>query len=139
MLRLIVVVLLATLLLDAAASAADPTFANHPGPADIVCDAGEPSIGFNPKAGGVMFQASTATARVDFSKSPPEWQDASYPGALLTLDPILFTDRATGRTFTSQLILACSITGITDDDGGSWVPSQGCGEGTAVDHQTIGA
>ncbi len=110
MLRLIVVVLLTALLFDAAAVAADPTFTNHPGPADIVGDAGEPSIGYNPKSGAVLFQAATQTARVDFSKSPPVWSDVTYPGAQLTLDPILYTDRDTGRTFTSQLILACSIT-----------------------------
>ncbi len=67
-------------------------------------------------------------------------------------DPILFTDRGwpaysgtpenlgTGRTFVSQLeglTPAGSTTEYTDDDGNSFLPSEG-GAPSGLDHQTIG-
>jgi hypothetical protein len=131
---------LACICLAAAAASANaaPGFNNYAGPSAMVGDAGEPSIGYNPKTDKVMFQAGTTTARVDFSQAPPTWTDVTEPTAIATFDPILYTDRDTGRTFSSQLLLACSKMSFTDDDGGSWTPSQGCGVGTGVDHQTVG-
>jgi hypothetical protein len=55
-------------------------------------------------------------------------------------DPIGFTDRYTGRTFAGELTLtspSCK-TSFTDDDGQTWIPTQGSGLGASVDHQTIG-
>jgi hypothetical protein len=66
------------------------------------------------------------------------WTDVTEPTAITSLDPILWTDRDTGRTISSQLLLACSKAALTDDDGASWLPSQGCGLGTGIDHQTVG-
>jgi hypothetical protein len=43
------------------------------------------------------------------------------------------------RTFVSQLTGQDSITFFTDDDGASYLPSQGGGLPSGVDHQTIGA
>jgi hypothetical protein len=117
---------------------AAPAFTTYPGPAGLVGDAGEPSIGYNPKSDQVLFQAGTTTARVNFAQLPPTWTDVTEPTAIASLDPILYTDRATGRTFSSQLLLACSKMAFSDDDGGSWLPSQGCGVGTVFDHQTVG-
>src|SRR5204862_2140686 len=55
-------------------------------------------------------------------------------------DAILDTDRATGRTWVSQLALICSIGAYTDDDGKSWTPAaKACQSPPAVDHETIGA
>jgi hypothetical protein len=56
----------------------------------------------------------------------------------VSLDPILFTDHETGRTFESQLTGADSATCYTDDDGKTWSPSTGGGIPSGVDHQTIG-
>jgi ATP-dependent protease HslVU peptidase subunit len=56
----------------------------------------------------------------------------------VSLDPILFTDHETGRTFESQLTGADSATCYTDDDGTTWSPSTGGGIPSGVDHQTIG-
>jgi len=56
-------------------------------------------------------------------------------------DPILFTDRTTGRTFVSQLeglTPAGSTTEYTDDDGDTFHPSAGSGLPSCVDHQTLG-
>ena len=56
-------------------------------------------------------------------------------------DPILFTDHETGRTFVSQLeglTPLGSTTDFTDNDGDMFLPSQGSGIATGIDHQTIG-
>lgn len=121
---------------------ADPAIADPNG-------AGEPSIGFNPKTGATLYQAGLATlkAKFDDSTSPAtaSWSDVSAnaangcpQGSTTSLDPILFTDRATGRTFESQLSGVDSLTCYTDDDGATWWPSQGGGIPSGVDHQTIG-
>src|SRR5436190_3809076 len=124
---------------QASANAA-PTFSNYVGPSDMVGDAGEPSIGFNPKSDATMFQSYTTTAKVTGfdGAGHATWTDVTEPTGAVTLDPILWTDRDTGRTISSQLLLACSKAMFTDDDGGTWLPSQGCGIGTGIDHQTIG-
>ncbi|MCA1593626.1 MAG: hypothetical protein LC754_13440, partial [Acidobacteria bacterium] len=72
------------------------------------------------------------------------WLNKTAPNtSSTTLDPILFTDRYTGRTFASQLAGECSRAAYTDtaapfNDGDQWVPSQGCGVPAGVDHQTMG-
>src|SRR5256885_5503238 len=133
---------LATLLLTAPAAhaATVPTFTNYVGPSNLVGDAGEPSIGFNPATNRTLFQAYTTTARVTGydGAGHATWTDVTEPTAITSLDPILWTDRSTGRSISSQLLLACSKAMITDDDGATWTPSQGCGVGTGIDHQTIG-
>ncbi|HWW77012.1 MAG TPA: sialidase family protein, partial [Pyrinomonadaceae bacterium] len=56
-------------------------------------------------------------------------------------DPILFTDHETGRTLFSQLIgltPAGSTTELTDDDGKSFLPTEGSGLPSMIDHQTFG-
>ena len=123
-----------------AAHAADPTFTNYAGPANMVGDAGEPSIGYNPKTGATLFQSYTTTAKVTGfdGAGHATWTDVTEPTAITSLDPILWTDRDTGRSISSQLLLACSKAMITDDDGANWTPSSGCGVGTGIDHQTIG-
>jgi len=106
-------------------------------------DAGEPTIGVNRETGAVMYQAYLDTFAVTgFNNRTGEatWKTSN---AILTsqvsLDPILTTDYETGRTFVSQLTLACSLMAYTDDDGASWqeVPD-GCGAGSFFDHQTVG-
>ena len=121
---------------------ADPAIADPNG-------AGEPSIGFNPKTGATLYQAGLATLKATFddSTSPAtaSWSDVSAKaangcpqGSTTSLDPILFTDHKTGRTFESQLSGVDSLTCYTDNDGASWSPSQGGGIPSGVDHQTIG-
>ena len=96
-----------------------------------------------------MYLASFSAIRVGFddcsSPARDTWTNTNVPAAA-SLDPIMFTDhmRATGdttpdRTFVSQLTGQDSITFFTDDDGGSYLPSQGGGIPSGVDHQTIGA
>src|SRR4051795_3506723 len=132
--------LLSVLALTTAAQAASPTFTNYAGPAALVGDAGEPSIGYNPATDATLFQSYTTTAKVSGfdGAGHANWQDVTEPTAVTSLDPILWTDRDTGRSISSQLLLACSKAMITDNDGASWTPSTGCGIGTGIDHQTIG-
>ena len=123
-------------------------------PSALGHDSGEPSIGVNWKTGKVMYQAVQQTVQVTFDKSVPAkatYKDVTNPliGAN-TLDPMLFTDSVTGRTFVSQLTPPCSVAVFTDTDGESaiglngdtvsgYTPSQGCAPGANFDHQTFSA
>lgn len=116
-------------------------------------DAGEPSIGVNHNTGKVMYQAILQTLQVTFDASVPAkatYKDVTNPlEGVETLDPFLFTDSVTGRTFVSQLVPPCSIASYTDSDGEppvaglptatAWTPSTGCGVGSNFDHQTVSA
>ncbi|WP_310962338.1 CARDB domain-containing protein [Nocardioides terrisoli] len=128
-----------------------PGFHNYTAPSSFTDanNAGEPSIGTNWKSDATLFQSYLSTYKVDFddSVSPARaaWSDVSATasngcpqGGTTSLDPILFTDHATGRTFESQLSGQDSLTCWTDDDGATWFPSQGGGIPSGVDHQTIG-
>jgi hypothetical protein len=109
-------------------------------------DAGEPSIGVNWTTGNVFIEAGNHTLRVTFDDSvapaTAAWADKRSPFARVSLDPILFTDdgRLGGpnRTFSSQLNGVTSELSFTDDDGETWLPTQGSGQPAGVDHQTVG-
>ncbi|MGB7925270.1 MAG: sialidase family protein, partial [Pyrinomonadaceae bacterium] len=129
-----------------------PRYQNHtPTEAQLLTgkgtDAGEPTIGSNWKTGRAMFQSFLTTFRVTFNDSCPStpsslWEDKSPATSANSLDPILWTANRTGtapnRTIVSQLSGTTSLSSYTDDDGETWIPSQG-GSGTSgVDHQGIG-
>ena len=126
-----------------------PTYSAHAAPETLeyAHEAGEPSIGYNAVTGATLFQALHGTYRVTFddAASPPAatWLDASATlpqctAGAVSLDPILFTDRQTGRTFESQLAGKASLTCFTDSDGATWTPAAETGIDSGVDHQTIG-
>jgi len=127
---------------------AAPRYTNYPAPAAMGNSAGEPTIGVNWSSGNAMFLASLQTLRIKWddtaSPAPATWEDVSATNtALVTSDPILFTDSDAGalrtnRTFVSQLLGKASALSFTDDDGAHWTPSQGSGINSGVDHQTIG-
>ena len=130
-------------------TAPPPTYANHAAPSSLAHshDAGEPSIGVDRASGAAMYQSFTATYAVTFAGSPAAatWTDRSArlgngcpQGSLTSLDPILFTDSQTGRTFESQLAGKTALTCYTDDDGLGWHPTTGSGINSGVDHQTVG-
>jgi CARDB protein len=132
-------------------TATPPGFTAYPAPAALgdSNNAGEPSIGTNWQTGSTMYQANLSTYQVRFDDSTApataHWSDVSanaangcLVGSTLSLDPILFTDHATGRTFESQLTGADSATCYTDDDGATWNPSTGGGIPSGADHQTLG-
>ena len=116
--------------------------------------AGEPSIGVNwlsksNSVGGMTnFQSDLETLFVSWDEScsptipKATWANRRAPTSLLIdSDPIGFTDRQTGRVFAGELTLlspdTCK-TSFTDDDGMTWIPSQGSGLASAIDHETIG-
>lgn len=120
-----------------------PSFTNYQSPAGLGDSSGEPSIGVNWNSGNIMTSAVLDTLRVSFdtSTSPAtaNWvlKDSTLT-SITSLDPILFTDHATGRTLVSQLAGTTSLSEFTDDDGNTYTPSQGGGIASGVDHQTIG-
>jgi hypothetical protein len=119
-------------------------FFNHVAPAPLGRPSSdEPSIGCNWKTDKAMFVGALDTYRITFddctSPARASWEDKSFvTTSVITLDPILFTDRVTGRTIVSQLSAKCSSMAFTDNDGNAWTPSQGCGINSGVDHQTVG-
>ena len=132
-----------------------PRFQNHYPQMSLITagkgvDAGEPSVGVNWISGKAMYISYLTTFRVTFDDSCPTtptstWEDKSAPNNADSLDPILFTDHGynnqtpiVGRTFASELSGQDSLTSYTDNDGDTWVPSQGGGIPSGVDHQTIG-
>lgn len=119
-----------------------PQFDNFQAPTALGNNAGEPSIGVNFKTNKVLYQSNTTTFRVNFDDSTRPattvWENKTAPNSRASLDPILFTDRYTGRAFVSQLAGGCSFAAYTDTDGDSWLPSQGCGVPAGIDHQTFG-
>ncbi len=130
------------LLSPAASTQSGPSYINYSAPAGLGQNAGEPSIGVNWNTGNIMFQAGLQTLRVSFDDnvSPAEatWVNKSPVTSAASLNPRLFTDPATGRTFVSQLVGKTSLSSFTDDDGATYTPSQGSGINSGVDHQTIG-
>src|SRR5205823_10668312 len=66
------------------------------------------------------------------------WADVRSPFARVSLDPILWADSQFGRIFESQLDGACRTTSYTEDDGNTWIPTEGCGTPAGPDHQTLG-
>jgi PKD repeat protein len=126
-----------------------PRYTPYLSPPGYGDDFGEPSIGVNWRTGKVMmyggFGTSALRATFDDCSSPAKvtWENTPLTLAALPRvlgDPILFTDRETGRTFVSQLLGGTkqSTMDYTDDDGASYQPSQGSGINSGVDHQTVG-
>jgi hypothetical protein len=130
-----------------------PRYQVFQSPPGIGDSAGEPTLGagkpsLTQPGGPTMYIASLQTLRVtwDDCASPATalWEDKSFPTtSLVTLDPILFTDVGAGRlsparTFVSQLGPKTSSLVFSDDNGESYLQSQGSGINSGVDHQTIG-
>jgi PKD repeat protein len=126
-----------------------PRFFNYLSPAGVADSAGEPSLGVNWNTGNVMFYGgvNTEPSRATFDDCPSParltWVTTPSTTASATRalgDPILFTDRVTGRTLVSQLEGGTkqSTTDYTDDDGAHFTPTQGSGVNSGVDHQTLG-
>ncbi len=114
--------------------------------AGLGLDAAEPSIGVSWLTGNVFFQSGLQTLRVRFNDSCPSspaatWEDrSSAQTAQISFDPILYTDSQTGRTIVSQLLFptTTSAMAVSADEGETWLPSQGAGIASGIDHQTVG-
>jgi hypothetical protein len=139
-----------------------PRFQVYPAPptAGGAEASGEPSIGvdWNPNVaslksgtvnqGGVAFFTSALNLfrlGIDDCSSPARisWTDVTSPvETVTTLDPIGHCDHFggshPGRLFQSQLAGVSSVMAFSDDDGNTWLQSQGSGQPAGVDHQTVG-
>jgi len=132
----------------APSTAPAPGFRNYAAPESFkdTHNAGEPSIGVNFTTGAAMYQAYTSMFKAVFDGSGnATWSDKSAnatngcpQGSTTSLDPILYTDHKTGRTFESQLAGKTALTCYTDNDGDTWNPTSGSGINSGVDHQTLG-
>jgi len=143
-----------------------PRYYNYAAGTSLGDSAGEPSIGYNPNTGRAMYIAGLQTLQVTFPEriepagtipeaGPASWKDVSFlTTKTRSLDPILFTDQGTGRTFVSQLndiyqiyqvtgngltlIGLNSLMAYSDDDGATWIPAQINPPDGSYDHQTVG-
>lgn len=138
-----------------------PRYYNYAPPPATGEASGEPSIGYNLSSKKAMYIAGLQTLRVTFPENitpagsvpaacDAQWDDVSYVVTKTkSLDPILFTDQKTGRTFVSQLdsvvppaspvlIGLNSLMAYTDDDGVSWTPAQVNPPDGSYDHQSVG-
>jgi hypothetical protein len=125
----------------AAALSGTPTFANFAAPGSLsnVDNAGEPSLGVNGKTGAMMYQAYASTYKLVVSAAGvPTWSDVTPVHHFFNIDPILATDRVTGRTFAGGLAGECSALSYSDNDGGSWTPMGNACAGV-FDHESIGS
>jgi hypothetical protein len=110
-------------------------------------NAGEPSMSNNWLSDTAVYHAGLETLFVKFDDSCPAnglsstWVNRAAPTQIaVDSDPIGFTDSALGRTFTGELTLltpTCKMS-FTDNDGQTWIPTQGSGLAAGVDHETIG-
>src|SRR5947207_841663 len=110
---------------------------------------GEFNIGFDPKTGRIMNMNLGPVWRI----TPPElltpakpecceglWENKSNPTTNTGLDPILWTDQKTGRTFVSNSTAgANAVYGYSDNDGDLWVPLAASPASGGTDHETIGS
>ena len=132
-----------------------PRYYTYQPPAGVGNGAGEPAMGFNLATNRSLFIAGLRTLRLTYPDRPADlatagpaagdalWEDVStLTTTLRTLDPVLHTNRATGRTFISQTTAGTGtqfLYAYTDDDGATWETiSKGLPNG-GVDHQTIGS
>src|SRR5579864_625184 len=135
---------------------ADPTVPGHPRfqnfyapPGSAKSRSGEFNIGFNPKSGRIMTMNDGPIWRL----TPPElltpkqpeccealWEDKSNATLNFGLDPILWTDQKTGRTFASNSTVgANAVYAYSDDDGDNWTPFGVAAPNGGADHETIGS
>jgi hypothetical protein len=138
--------------------AGTPRFLNFHAPNGVADDAGEPSVGVNRKTeqsfGGVPnggtvnyfggFLPYMLSVTFDDTKSSATWKQVPLVLANAPRvygDPILYTDRDTGRTFVTQelgLSPLGSTMEFTDNDNSPFTPSTGSGAPSGVDHETVG-
>src|SRR5207248_10159098 len=110
---------------------------------------GEVNIGFDPKTGRIMTMNIGPIWRLTpperLSPAKPEccealWEDKTNLTTITGLDPILFTDQKTGRTFASNSTVgANAVYGYSDNDGDLWVPLAASPASGGTDHETIGS
>lgn len=131
-----------------------PRYQNFsPAPISAEAGNGECNIGYNINTGKIMFMCfgNGSVYRVTTPETlatplpeacPAVWEDVTplaTSGPQPVADPIMFTDRISGRTWASNLTVGPNVSyAFTDDDGELWVEAGG-GAVAGADHQTIGS
>jgi hypothetical protein len=127
-----------------------PRYQNFYAPAGTSAESsnGEFNIGFNPHSGRIMTMNTGPIWRLTpperLSPAKPEccealWEDKSTITTNTGLDPILFTDQHTGRTFASNSTVgANAVYAYSDNDGDSWIEAGFSPPDGGVDHESIG-
>jgi hypothetical protein len=122
-------------------------FAIYPVPSRYNYRAGETSIGVDPETNRAILLMLTRAMRAEWddTQSPPAvtWKEVTGPvTGSGTNDPILWTDRTTGRTFAVQLRAlgagAVSLIEYTDDDGETWQAVEPGQVNPSWDHESVG-
>ncbi len=127
-----------------------PRYQNFYAPAGSSAEstAGEFNIGFNPHSGRILTMNTGPIWRL----TPPElltpslpaccealWEDRSPLTTNIGLDPILWTDQKTGRSFASNSTAgADAVYAYSDNDGALWVEIGAGPPDGGADHETIG-
>ena len=105
-------------------------------------DAVEPTLGLNKKGDVFYTAAGTRNEVLRSSDGGKTWKVVSPQLAgrnvhAISLDPYIFVDEDTGRVFTIDLTVACSLMSFSDDRGKSWTTNPlACGR-PINDHQTL--
>jgi hypothetical protein len=118
-----------------------PGFTNLAAPSSLPNsgNAGEPSLGVNGTTGAMMYQSYASTYKVVVDAAgTPTWSNVTPATSAFNIDPILATDRTTGRTFAGGLAGECSALSYSDNDGGSWTQMGNACAGV-LDHESIGS
>jgi hypothetical protein len=109
-------------------------------------NSGEPTIGIPFNSDHLFFQSFTNThkavfddAKMDGGKPAVTWTDVTPPFSKVNIDPMLVADQSAGRVFAGGLDGPCSVMGLSDDDGKTWVPAVNMCSGSNFDHQSVGA
>ncbi len=116
---------------------------------------GEFNIGFNPLTHhiftmniGPIWRLTPGEVQVPAKPECCEalWEDKSNVSTNTGLDPILWTDQKTGRTFASNSTAGANVAyGFTDsttpglNDGDNWLPASASPPNGGADHETIGS
>ncbi|PYS27368.1 MAG: hypothetical protein DMF75_20505, partial [Acidobacteria bacterium] len=142
---------------------ADPTLPGNPRYQVFVAPSGssaqssqgEFNIGFNPLTHHIFTMNIGPIWRLTPGEvqtpAKPEccealWEDKSNVSTNTGLDPILWTDQKTGRTFASNSTAGANVAyGLTDsttpglNDGDNWLPASASPPNGGADHETIGS
>jgi hypothetical protein len=110
---------------------------------------GEFNIGFNPATGHIFAMNSGPIYRITTAERgtpalpeccPEIWEDKSSGATRVGVDPILWTDQKTGRTFASNSTAgANAVYAYSDNDGDLWIPLAASPPNGGTDHETIGS
>lgn len=110
-------------------------------------NAGEPTIGVTWDNDHAFYQAFAHTYKIVFDDNKTDdagaptatWTDVTPSFTVTNVDPMLHADHVTNRVWAGGLAGACSLMGMSDDDGASWIPAGNMCNFAQFDHQSIGS